>query len=237
MNKLKDVRNNNELTQNQLSEKLKAMGRKVSAQQISSWERGDYFPSHKNLSAICEVFSLDLDYFAEKSEQRETLAVPCSEPGLTNEFSRKNIPVSHSESDLPNEFSLVDKRKGAISAGAGLRPENDVDFRLAFRNDWLEQFGGAKQLFVIRVEGDSMEPTLQEGDTVLINKNVNSIGAGGGIFAINWKEMILVKRLQMNPQTDEVIIKSDNPNYDSIVVKPNEIEIEGKVIWYGRELR
>ncbi|MBT4435624.1 S24 family peptidase, partial [bacterium] len=82
-----------------------------------------------------------------------------------------------------------------------------------------------------------MEPSLMEGDNVLINKNINEIGAGGGIFAINWNKMTLVKRLQMNPQTDEIIIKSDNPNYDSNEVKPNEIEVEGKVIWYGRELR
>ena len=219
LDKLKNARNDKELTQSQLSEKLQALGRKVSAQQISSWERGDYFPSHRNLSAICEILSLDLDYLAVKGEAGEI------------------HPVAHSESDLPDEFSLVEKRKGAISAGPGLRPDNDVDFRLAFRNDWLEQFGGAQQLFVVRVEGDSMEPTLQESDTVLINKNANAIGAGGGIFAINWHNMVLVKRLQMNPQTDEIIIKSDNQKYDSMVVKPHEIQIEGKVIWYGRELR
>ena len=219
VDKLKNARNNSGLTQSELSEKLQTLGRKVSAQQISSWERGDYFPSHRNLSAISEILSLDLDYSAEKSE------------------SGQIHPVAHSESDLPDEFSLVEKRKGAISAGPGLRPDNDVDFRLAFRNDWLEQFGGAQQLFVVRVEGDSMEPTLQESDTVLINKNANTIGAGGGIFAINWNNMVLVKRLQMNPQTNEIIIKSDNQKYDSMVVKPHEIEIEGKVIWYGRELR
>jgi phage repressor protein C with HTH and peptisase S24 domain len=219
IDKLKTARNNNELTQSQMSEKLQALGRKVSAQQISSWERGDYLPSHRNLSAICEILSLDLEYFREKKGAGEI------------------HPVAHSESDLPDEFLLVEKRKGAISAGPGLRPDNDVDFRLAFRNDWLEQFGGAQQLFVVRVEGDSMEPTLQESDTVLINKNANTIGAGGGIFAINWNNMVLVKRLQMNPQTNEIIIKSDNPNYDSMVVKPHEIQIEGKVIWYGRELR
>ena len=219
IDKLKAARKNKGLTQAQLSEKLQTLGRKVSAQQISSWERGDYFPSHRNLSAICEILSLDLDYFTGKS----------GSGGIH--------PVAHSESDLPYEFSLVDKRKGAISAGPGLRPDNDVDFRLAFRNDWLEQFGGAQQLFVIKVEGDSMEPTLMESDTVLINKNANAIGTGGGIFAINWHDMSMVKRLQMKPQTDEIIIKSDNPNYDSMVVKPNEIQIEGKVIWYGRELR
>ena len=110
-------------------------------------------------------------------------------------------------------------------------------FRLAFRNDWLEQFGKAKQMFVVRVEGDSMVPTLQESDTVLINKNADTIGGCGGIFAINWNSMVLLKRLQMNPQTNEIIIKRDNPNYDSMVVKPKGIQIEGKVIWYGRELR
>ena len=219
MNNLKDARINKDITQVQLSKKLQLLGKKVSAQQISSWERGDYSPSHKNLSAICEVLSLDMNYFSEKTGQG------------------KIHPVPHCETDVPNEFSLVDKRKGAISAGPGLRPDNDVDFRLAFRIDWLEQFGGAKQLFVIKVEGDSMEPSFMEGDNLLINKNINEIKAGGGIFAINWNKMTLVKRLQMNPQTDEIIIKSDNPNYDSIVVKPNEIKIEGKVIWYGRELR
>ena len=219
MNNLKDARINKDITQVQLSKKLQLLGKKVSAQQISSWERGDYSPSHKNLSAICEVLSLDMNYFSEKTGQG------------------KIHPVSHCETDVPNEFSLVDKRKGAISAGPGLRPDNDVDFRLAFRIDWLEQFGGAKQLFVIKVEGDSMEPSFMEGDNLLINKNINEIKAGGGIFAINWNKMTLVKRLQMNPQTDEIIIKSDNPNYDSIVVKPNEIKIEGKVIWYGREMR
>ncbi len=219
MDKLKTASHNNGQTHSQLSGKFQALGRKVSAQQISSWERGDYFPSHRNLSAICKILSLDLDYFTDK------------------EGSGEIHPVAHSETDLPDEFSLVEKRKGAISAGSGLHPNNDVDFRMAFRNDWLEQFGGAKQLFVVRVEGDSMEPTLLLSDTLLINKNADTIGAGGGIFAINWNSMVLIKRLQMNPQTNEIIIKSDNPNYDSMVVKPNEIEIEGKVIWYGRELR
>ena len=219
IDKLKSARVNNKITQSQLSEKLKALGRKVSAQQISSWERGDYLPSHKNLSAICEALSLDLEYFAEKPKSGQT------------------HPVVHSESDLPDEFSLVEKRKGAISAGSGLRPDNDVDFRLAFRNDWLAQFGGAKQLFVVRIDGDSMEPTLMENDTVLINKSANVIGTGGGIFAIKLRDLTLVKRLQMNPQTGEIIVKSDNTNYDSMVVKPSEIEVEGKVIWYGREMR
>ena len=93
-----------------------------------------------------------------------------------------------------------------------------------------------KYLFFVRVVGDSMEPTLKESYTVLINNNDSTIRAGGGIFAVNWDNKVLVKHLQMNPQTNEIIIKSGNLNYDSMIVKPNEIQVEWKVIWYGREL-
>ena len=103
MTKLKDARGNNDLTQAQLSKKLHVLGRKVSAQQVSSWERGDFFPSHEKLTAICEALKLDINYFIKKTGHGET------------------PPFPHSETDLPNEFSLVDKRKGAASAGPGLR--------------------------------------------------------------------------------------------------------------------
>ena len=68
--------------------------------------------------------------------------------------------------NLANEFSLVEKKRGAISAGPGLTPTDEVDFRLAFRNDWLEKHGGVNQLMVIQVEGDSMTPELRENDVV-----------------------------------------------------------------------
>jgi phage repressor protein C with HTH and peptisase S24 domain len=211
---IKKARKSIGLSQAQLASLMVKAGRKVTPQQISSWERGRFSPSHKNLMSICELLSLNLD-----------------------SLSGKISPVAHSEFDLPDEFSLVEKKAGAISAGSGLRPNDEVDFRLAFRNDWLDKFGGANQLFAMRVEGDSMEPTLMENDMVLINKNAITIGAGGGIFGINWKKMVLVKRLQLNPQTNQIAIKSDNSKYDSVSVALDEIQIEGKVIWYGRELR
>jgi phage repressor protein C with HTH and peptisase S24 domain len=211
---IKKARKSIGLSQIQLASLMIKAGRKVTPQQISSWERGRFSPSHKNLLSICEILSLNFDL-----------------------LSGKIAPVAHSEFDLPDEFSLVEKKAGAISAGSGLRPNDEVDFRLAFRNDWLEKFGGANQLFAMRVEGDSMEPTLMENDMVLINKNTITIGPGGGIFGINWRKMVLVKRLQLNPQTNKIAIKSDNSKYDSVSVALDEIQIEGKVIWYGRELR
>ena len=118
-----------------------------------------------------------------------------------------------------------------------MAPTDEVDFQLAFRNDWLEKHGGVNQLMVIQVEGDSMMPELRENDVVLINKNTKAGSLGGGIYAIKWNDKILVKRLQVNPQTGSVLIKSDNPTYETMETNLDDIEIVGKIIWYGRELR
>ena len=216
---LKIARKNKGLTQVQLSQKMQELGRKVSAQQISSWERGDYFPSHRNLSAISEILGVD---------------------PVTHSIVQSLSSVGRGEDateNLANEFSMVVKKKGAISAGPGLTPTDQVDFQLAFRNDWLEKYGGVNQLVALEVEGDSMAPELKEKDVVLINKNIKEVSLGGGIYAIKWKGSILVKRLQVNPQTGTVLIKSDNPSYETLETNLDDIEIEGKIIWFGREIR
>ena len=216
---IKIARRNKGLTQVQLSQKLQELGRKVSPQQISSWERGDYFPSHRNLSAISEILGVD--------PVTHSIVQSLSSVGRGGDTTE----------NLANEFSMVVKKKGAISAGPGLTPTDQVDFQLAFRNDWLEKYGGVNQLVALEVEGDSMAPELKGNDVVLINKNIKEVSLGGGIYAIKWKGNILVKRLQVNPQTGTVLIKSDNPSYETLETNLDDIEIEGKIIWFGREIR
>ena len=216
---IKIARRNKGLTQVQLSQKLQELGRKVSPQQISSWERGDYFPSHRNLSAISEILGV--------APVAHSLVQSLRSVGIGGDTT----------GNLAHEFSMVVKKKGAISAGPGLTPTDQVDFQLAFRNDWLEKYGGVNQLVALEVEGDSMAPELKEKDVVLINKNIKEVSLGGGLYAIKWKGNILVKRLQVNPQTGTVLIKSDNPSYETLETNLDDIEIEGKIIWFGREIR
>jgi len=216
---LKIARRKKGLTQVQLSQKMQELGRKVSPQQISSWERGDYFPSHRNLSAISKVLGV--------APLTHSIVQSLSSVGRGGDTTE----------NLANEFSMVVKKKGAISAGPGLTPTDQVDFQLAFRNDWLEKYGGVNQLVALEVEGDSMAPELKGNDVVLINKNIKEVSLGGGIYAIKWKGKILVKRLQVNPQTGTVLIKSDNPSYETLETNLDDIEIEGKIIWFGREIR
>lgn len=92
------------------------------------------------------------------------------------------------------------------------------------------------QLAVIRVAGDSMEPTLANADQVLVDRSVRKVGRDG-IYILALDEDLLVKRCQVDLQTRHIIVKSDNPAYDTLVVTDaDRINVLGRVIWIGRAL-
>jgi phage repressor protein C with HTH and peptisase S24 domain len=89
---------------------------------------------------------------------------------------------------------------------------------------------------LIRVDGDSMEPTLMDGDLVLVDRGRNFVDPAGGIYAITIDDESAVKRLQPIFPSSRMRIISDNPVYPPIEADPDQIRISGKVIWFGREL-
>ncbi|MAN65336.1 S24 family peptidase [uncultured Hyphomonas sp.] len=91
-------------------------------------------------------------------------------------------------------------------------------------------------LAVIRVAGDSMEPTLANADQVLVDRSVRKVGRDG-IYIIALEDDLLVKRCQVDLQTRHIIVKSDNPAYETMTVTDAErVEVLGRVIWIGRVL-
>lgn len=87
-----------------------------------------------------------------------------------------------------------------------------------------------KNVRAIEVDGDSMRPTLNEGDFVIIEEN--SAFSGEGIYVLQYDGVLLVKRLQ--PDFDGIEILSDNPNYKTRKFNPSDdqspFHIVGKVI-------
>lgn len=126
---------------------------------------------------------------------------------------------------------------GEISAGGGLEPDNSFNFKLLFRRDWLSRKGSPADMSMIRVSGNSMEPTIQHGDVALIHHTINYIDAPGAIYAISVDGQISLKRLQLVNQTGQIKIISDNKDYDVDYADPEILVINGKALWVGRELR
>ena len=89
---------------------------------------------------------------------------------------------------------------------------------------------------MIRVRGDSMEPTLQSGDLALVDHGRNYVDPQGGIYAIAIDHTIMIKRLQVLHPSKTIRVISDNGRYEPIETDLDRLRINGKVIWFGREI-
>lgn len=114
------------------------------------------------------------------------------------------------------------------SAGAGI--ENHIveviDTIILDKNLFKTPINPNK-IKLIQVSGDSMFPTLNDGDFVVIDE-AKSYGVDG-IYAINLHNQILIKRLKFKLDGTIQII-SDNKDYEMEIYNPKETQIPLHII-------
>lgn len=138
-----------------------------------------------------------------------------------------------------DELVRVPRHDVKVSGGAGavVSSEQIVDW-LVFKAAWIREMGlQSDRLVLVEAVGDSMLPTVQRGDLLLVDLRVNS-ASQEAVFVIRRDNTLQVKRLQQM-FTGEIYIKSDNPSYTTEIV-PNErvadLQILGRVVWSGRKM-
>jgi phage repressor protein C with HTH and peptisase S24 domain len=125
------------------------------------------------------------------------------------------------------------------SAGAGaFAGDEQARSRIAFDRKWLRGVSAdPKRLSMIRVEGDSMLPTLADGDEILVDGGDASARLRDGIYVLRMDDVLMVKRLAINPAARRVTVKSDNPAYPSWPDCPlTKVDVVGRVVWAGRKV-
>jgi len=128
-------------------------------------------------------------------------------------------------------FSNVRASAGGGAEGFGEDYEEIViDSKLMqtiFKNQDLEELKN-KEIDAIRVDGDSMEPTLKNGSIVFVDRSKREISKEG-IFIVSTPGGLFIKRL--NRKVDGSIeLISDNRLYSPEVLAPSEVNIVGKVV-------
>ena len=127
----------------------------------------------------------------------------------------------------------------ACSAGDGAMVEAEhILYHASFPTPWLKSITSTPihKLAVIRVQGDSMIPTLSNDDTVLVDMT-QTYPRGDGIYVVIYDDLCLVKRVRVDPVRKLASVISDNPYYSPVEnLKPEEIRVVGRVIWLGRRV-
>lgn len=124
------------------------------------------------------------------------------------------------------------------SAGGGIIPEDETDLvyiGLPRNFIYKEPYSKPNDLFVMRVVGDSMEPTINSQDFIIVNKKAEARPFAGRIYLIRLEESLLCKRLHELPERKLRVI-SDNPLYDDIDIaaQKEQFEVIGRVVWFAR---
>ncbi|NKQ41732.1 MAG: phage repressor protein [Sulfurovum sp.] len=87
---------------------------------------------------------------------------------------------------------------------------------------------GSTELEAIHVDGESMEPTLQDGSIVFIDRTQANINKDG-VFVASTTAGLFIKRIRQRADGMVELI-SDNKNYSPEVLAPDEVTIVGKVV-------
>jgi phage repressor protein C with HTH and peptisase S24 domain len=134
----------------------------------------------------------------------------------------------------------VNRHPVTVSAGPGAIVAEELGKPyFGFDERWLKGLTPtpADRLSIVRVEGDSMSPTLGAGDDILVDLGDSTDRLRDGIYVLRIDDALVVKRLALNPLGRRVTVQSDNPAYpdwpDCVL---DEINCIGRVIWAGRRV-
>lgn len=178
-------------------------------------------PSLDNLSRVAEVVLVSPEWLITGKGTVD------GEDPITDEYN--------------NEFVAIQSVTARPSMGGGalvdVEPSRGRDYH--FRRAWIrDRLKAAPSLLrVMAVEGDSMTPTLLDGDTVLVDLNQRN-PKPPGVFVLHDGQGLVAKRLEYVPMSDppRLRIMSDNSQYSPYECLAEEINIIGRVRWCGREM-
>jgi peptidase S24-like protein len=130
-------------------------------------------------------------------------------------------------------------RLGAAAGAGALEEDERAEAHIAFDPGWLRRVarGTPDRLSIIRVAGDSMAPTLGDGDDILVDGGDAAERVRDGVYVLRVDDALVVKRLAVNPAARTLTIRSDNPAYPAWPdCDPASVEIVGRVVWTGRRI-
>jgi len=219
--RLRQARTANHITKSEMARKLG-----VSAPTVTQWESGAIASlSGKNMTNICQLLGVSAEWLLHGTTSRDTLLEP---------LSREEGQTQYRQEDDPDFVSIrmVKLRLSAGISGFQTEPEYEPHSMLKINRAWVERNGySIDHLIAIRIRGESMEPSLYDGDVAVVN-TAETMPADAAVFAINYEGEAVVKRMMRD--AGDWWLTSDNPDHRRFPKKQcrgGECMMVGRVVW------
>lgn len=174
---------------------------------ISQYRKGAYNATQRNLEKIARVLRVPIPWLM----------------GATDSMTVE-IPEGFQPMPPMDEVPLV----GEIACGTPILAEQNVADIVSVPTEWHANF-------TLTCKGDSMAPTIQEGDLVAIR--IQPEVENGEIAAVRIENEATLKRVYLHD--DYIELRPDNMSHPSIIRRKdemNDVHIEGKAVGLCRGL-
>lgn len=212
--KLKQKREELGLEQQELA---KLIG--VSKQAYFKWEKGLSKPTKANIAKLEKVLKVSEGYLTEDeiSSLYKQLTEPNQEKAITYVrdlvASQKVISIAEKRS----EYHVYEK----LSAGIGASVYGDLDYNVVYYNEELPHD------FASWVDGNSMEPTYQNGEVALIRDT--GFDYDGAVYAVVWDSQTYIKKVYREEEGLRLVsINKDYP--DKFAPFDENPRVVGKIV-------
>lgn len=172
------------------------------------------------IADIARALSTNVDYLTGQSDDPG--------PASTNDT---RLPFRHAPAPPPDDDSvMVQQFDIALGMGGGGYLDNAVGEPMRFSRSWIRQFTKAppEKLLWTSGMGDSMAPTINEADVMLIDTTDRTPRISDKIWAIDHCGLGMVKRLRASAHGMRIL--SDNPLVPEDVAVDGEMQVFGRVV-------
>ncbi|MFY0999493.1 helix-turn-helix domain-containing protein [Streptococcus sp. AD045-1] len=212
--KLKQKREELGIEQQELAERIG-----VSKQAYFKWEKGLSKPTKANITKLEKVLKVPEGYLSEDeiSSLYKQLTEPNQEKAITYVrdlvLSQKVISIAEKRS----EYHVYEK----LSAGIGASVYGDLDYDVVYYNEELPHD------FASWVDGNSMEPTYQNGEVALIRET--GFDYDGAVYAVVWDSQTYIKKVYREEEGLRLVsINKDYP--DKFAPFDENPRVVGKIV-------
>ncbi|WP_135081778.1 S24 family peptidase [Terasakiella sp. SH-1] len=189
----------------------------VSERTFANWLAGSSEPKIIGISAIAQAAGVTIDWLVNGSKPKLRL-------GVHNDYNSDTVQVAH----ISDELNVSDDKIVSRLKLIGHMPFSKQFLQSLIGHDEFDQ------LCVLEVSGDSMEPTMNDHDFVLVDRSRQE--AQDGLFAFSFKDRVNIKRI-INILNGVEIVSDNNSLYPPHRIEGDELphlQLIGRVVWVGK---
>jgi transcriptional regulator with XRE-family HTH domain len=224
---IKFLRKQKNLTQEELSKKIG-----VNRSMIGSYEEGRAKPKLSSIQIIAHYFKIGVDELINKDLSLNTISTKTKSSGKDIKGSSLRI-LSTIVDNENNELITVVPVKAAAGYLNGFSDPEYIEKLPKFALH-LQELSANRTYRVFQIKGNSMEP-VAEGSYIICEyvQDWQEIKSGKTYILLTKEEGMVYKRVYNRIlENGELILKSDNPEYEPYTVKINNVSEAWKALGY-----